>query len=122
MKPGRMKLPVLHTHRMLAACLLLLGAMSSHAQTAATPQTACRADYSKFCANTKPGGGRAAQCLKQHQTELSSACRSSMAALAPCKEQVAKICGAQSDPAQRKKCMREHKSELADVCRARTPA
>ena len=120
MRPARPVLPGQHTRRMLAACLLLLGALSSQAQTAATPQTACRDDYSKFCANTKLGGGRAAQCLKQHQAELSSTCQASMAALAPCKEQVAKICGGQSGAAHRK-CVREHRNELAAVCRRKAP-
>ncbi|MDR3371257.1 cysteine rich repeat-containing protein [Rhodoferax sp.] len=30
---------------------------------------ACRADFSKLCSGVKLGGGRAAECLKQHDAE-----------------------------------------------------
>jgi len=35
----------------------------------------CKADTAKFCKDVKPGGGRIVQCLKQHESELSEACR-----------------------------------------------
>lgn len=34
----------------------------------------CRADVAKFCKEVKPGHGRLAQCMKQHEAELSPAC------------------------------------------------
>jgi cysteine rich repeat protein len=39
---------------------------------------ACRADAEKFCKDVKPGEGRIAQCLKQHQGELSRECAARM--------------------------------------------
>lgn len=39
---------------------------------------ACRDDSAKLCKGTKPGGGRILQCLKQHESELSPACKEKM--------------------------------------------
>ena len=36
---------------------------------------ACKGDAEKFCTNVKPGEGRIAQCLKQHEGELSQGCK-----------------------------------------------
>jgi hypothetical protein len=49
------------------------GAMQEIAQ-------ACKPDAEKFCADVQPGGGRIVQCLKQHQTELSSECTAAVSA------------------------------------------
>jgi hypothetical protein len=35
----------------------------------------CRADDTKFCKDVKRGGGRIINCLKQHEAELSQACK-----------------------------------------------
>lgn len=39
---------------------------------------ACKEDAKKLCKDIKPGEGRIAQCLKQHEGELSSACQENM--------------------------------------------
>ncbi|MFI5015576.1 MAG: cysteine rich repeat-containing protein [Hyphomicrobiales bacterium] len=54
-----------------AVSLLSTGAM---AQTAAE-QAACRSDFLKFCAGTKPGGGRGLACLAKQKDKLEAACR-----------------------------------------------
>lgn len=36
---------------------------------------ACQPDVEKFCAGVAPGGGAVMQCLKQHASELSDACK-----------------------------------------------
>ena len=40
---------------------------------------ACADDLQQYCATVKPGGGRIAQCLKQHQDKLSTECKSQIA-------------------------------------------
>lgn len=39
---------------------------------------ACKEDAKKLCHDTRPGGGRIMQCLKQHEDELSPACKEKM--------------------------------------------
>jgi Cysteine rich repeat len=38
-------------------------------------KAACKPDVDKFCAGVAEGGGRIMQCLKQHESELSDACK-----------------------------------------------
>lgn len=75
---------------------------------------ACRADFKKFCSGVKPGGGRGAECLKQHESELSAGCKAAMGGAARCAEQVRQVCGTDGDAAARRACMKEHAAELGD--------
>jgi hypothetical protein len=40
---------------------------------------ACQNDVQRFCEDVAPGEGRIAQCLRQHESELSTACKSEVA-------------------------------------------
>jgi Cysteine rich repeat len=40
---------------------------------------ACQSDVRQFCTGVNPGAGRIAQCLKQHESELSSTCKAELA-------------------------------------------
>jgi hypothetical protein len=39
---------------------------------------ACKDDMQKLCAGVQRGGGRIIQCMKQHEAELSPACKAQM--------------------------------------------
>jgi len=39
---------------------------------------ACKTDKERLCKDIKPGAGRIIQCLKQHEGELSPACKEKM--------------------------------------------
>jgi hypothetical protein len=52
---------------------------------------ACRADFSKLCSGVKLGGGRAAECLKQHEADLAPDCRAAMVGLGDCGQEIKKI-------------------------------
>jgi hypothetical protein len=40
---------------------------------------ACQSDVQQFCKDVNIGGGRVFQCLRQHESELSSACQAELA-------------------------------------------
>ncbi|WP_439817607.1 cysteine rich repeat-containing protein [Zavarzinia sp. CC-PAN008] len=61
----------------------LLGGTSAAALAQAPMQqvrSACAADMQRHCAGVQPGGGRILACFRQHQAELSPACREALAA------------------------------------------
>jgi hypothetical protein len=35
----------------------------------------CKADVARLCPNVEPGGGRIIRCLKDHEADLSDACK-----------------------------------------------
>ncbi|MET3117893.1 hypothetical protein AAKU64_002115 [Undibacterium sp. GrIS 1.8] len=104
--------------KMLTASLFILGAAHSQAEDAGSVQKACRADFSKFCPSIKPGGGRLAGCLKEHQSELSAGCQEKMKVVSSCGEQIKELCGKESDPKKIKQCAKEHRSEFNEECKS----
>jgi hypothetical protein len=51
----------------------------AHTDTCAQEQRGpCAHDIAKLCKDVKPGGGRIVKCIKEHEKELSPACRSSI--------------------------------------------
>lgn len=66
--------------------VICLAAAGVHAQQPTDAQrnavrSACRSDFMAQCSGVTPGGVEALNCLKQHETTLSSACRDAVSAL-----------------------------------------
>ena len=86
---------------------------------------ACADDIDKFCKGLQPGGGRIAKCLKDHEKELSPACKQEVTeaqkrwneAAQACHDDVLKFCkDVQPGGGRIANCLREHQSELSPEC------
>lgn len=82
---------------------------------------ACHDDFSKLCSGIKLGGGRAAECLKQHEAELTSDCKAAMVEVKDCGQEIKKICGASTGAGALRECMKTHASEFTASCSAALP-
>jgi len=86
----------------------------------------CRADVEKFCKGVQPEKGQLAQCMKQHEAELSPACRERMVevkeeaqeSMKACKPDVEKFC---KDVLHGKgriiHCLKINEAQLSSPCR-----
>jgi len=91
---------------------------------------ACRADVQHLCGDVQPGRGAKRQCLRQHQSEISPACRERVGQVRQRMAQVRQACAGE---AQRLcgdvqpgrggivRCMRQHEGELSESCREALP-
>jgi hypothetical protein len=62
------------------AAFALSAAAASFAQPASNVRAACAADLAKLCPNAQPGDGSIRQCMRDHQSDLSTACKQAIAA------------------------------------------
>lgn len=94
--------------------------------TAAQNAKPCAEDAAKFCQGMQPGGGRVAKCLKEHASDLSPACKDSMANARAkaksfreaCGEDARKFCRDEKRGGGRiMKCLAQHQDELAPACK-----
>ena len=111
----------------LVVALLMVGTLSgmSGAQHRKGP---CADDVAKFCKDVQPGGGRVAHCLKQHEQELSPACKQRAAEVKKrgkefreaCEDDVIKFCG-DVKPGEGRiiKCLKQHEQELTPDCKSK---
>jgi hypothetical protein len=83
---------------------------------------ACKADAEKLCSGVKPGQGRVAACLMEHQDQLSGACKEKMAQVEsrhPCMQDMQRLCkGVQPGAGRMMQCLKQHEAELSPECKA----
>lgn len=59
---------------LIGALIFVAGAAFAQTLTS-EQQTACAADYEKYCKGTLPGGGRIVACMSKVSDKLTPACR-----------------------------------------------
>lgn len=109
--------------------LVTLFFLSLWIMTNASAQTTrpCAEDIAKLCKDVKPGGGDLARCLKEHEIELSPACKAFVVEaekrtqeMKACRDDANKFCKDIKPGGGRiMKCLREHESELSPACKDR---
>jgi hypothetical protein len=96
--------------------------------SADTAEKPCADDVAKFCKGEKPGGGAVMNCLKEHSSELSSACKDNMEKMKKkghefkeaCAEDAKKLCKDEKPGGGRiKQCLKKHESELSSACKSK---
>ncbi len=88
----------------------------------------CADEIEKYCKETKPGGGRILNCLKEHENDLSASCREKMSELhsfikgceQACSGDIGQFCK-EVQPGEGRiiKCLREREKDLSASCRAK---
>ena len=87
----------------------------------------CMADMEKFCKNINGGQVEKMTCLKEHEADLSAACKARMAkgkeegkVEHPCMADMEKFCkDVKGGPGEKMKCLKEHQADLSDACKAK---
>ncbi len=103
-------------------CLSVLIGINVYAKDA----DPCADDISKFCKDVKLGGGRIANCLKEHKKDLSPACKNKSEEMMSkakemhnaCANDIDKFCkDVQLGKGSIGKCLSEHETELSPECK-----
>jgi hypothetical protein len=105
--------------------VLALGFAAGRLQAQGMPGGPCSADMAKFCKDVKPGGGKKMKCLKEHESDLSDACKKEMSSheagaahAQACKSDAEKFCKDVKPGGGRiKKCLKEHEADLSADCK-----
>ena len=106
--------------------LLSIGFVSVPATAAESSKRPCAEDMKKFCGDVKPGKGAKYSCMKQHEADLSPACKAhqeEMKAKAQkfheaCKGDVEKFCKDMKPGGGRMlTCLKHHKADVSEACR-----
>lgn len=105
------------------ACLLGLMLSSGASAQEARP---CAEDAKKLCKGVEPGEGRIVRCMKEHESELSPACRDNVAKFKErareiaeaCKEDVQKNCkNVKRGGGRIVQCLKQHVDALSPECK-----
>jgi hypothetical protein len=86
----------------------------------------CKADMEKFCKDAKAANGGKMQCMKEHEKDLSEACKARMEAgrqqmmkKNPCMADMQKFCkGIKPGGGRLMDCMKQHEADCSDACKA----
>lgn len=114
----------IYIHALLLGVLLAIPTVALPAEPAA--QKPCADEIEKFCGDVRPGEGRIVQCLRDHDSELSSFCREKVKAVVreqeeakqACAKDISKFCaGVTPGGGRLLKCLKPHVKELAPECR-----
>ena len=93
----------------------------------------CKPDIEKFCKGVKPGHGAVIQCLREHESELTPACKSQGEAMKQklkargqsirdvCSTEIDKFCKDAKNPREMVQCLGSHSSELGSECQSILP-
>ena len=109
----------------VASLFLVLSPATTWAEK--EPHGPCAADVEKFCKDVKPGEGRILNCLKEHEKDLSPACKEKDSEMKQmlgdfrkaCEGDVQKLCkDVQPGEGRIIKCLKEHEKELSPNCSA----
>jgi hypothetical protein len=112
--------------KIAAVVLIVLSAGAWSRADSAEQKFACREEIAQYCQGVKPGGGRILSCLKEHENDLSPACREKLAAVEnllkeakqTCAADIGRFCkGIQPGGGRIAKCLKEHIEEVSPQCR-----
>jgi hypothetical protein len=103
-------------------CVVLFNGIPANAQA----KNPCAEDVAKFCKDVQPGGGRLANCLKAHESELSPVCKAShdqakaraKEAHEACADDVQKLCkDVKPGEGRIVRCLKDNSDRLSNECR-----
>jgi hypothetical protein len=90
----------------------------------------CAEDAAKYCKDVQPGGGRMARCMKEHENELSGACKEHILQMKQrgkeiheaCQDDAMKLCkDVKPGKGMIARCLKEHREELSPGCKEKLP-
>ena len=111
---------------LLIALGVTMSAFYSLAPIAFAQEGPCAADAKKFCKDMQPGGGRIAQCMKQHEAELSQACKDHHKMMKAdmdkvhqaCKGDAEKLCkDVEAGGGRIARCLKEKQQQVSPECK-----
>jgi len=129
-KEGSMKNQI----KIAAIIAAIFGLASIALPVHAFTEGACKDDAQKLCGDVKPGDGKIKDCMKQHESELSEACKDNIAegkdkfkekleeAKAACKQDIQQFC-ANVTPGQGREfaCLKSYEDKISTGCKEKLP-
>lgn len=112
---------------MIAVAAIWMSVAAVHV-VEAQGQGPCADDVQKFCNDVQPGAERIARCLKEHENDLSLACKRQMSEVKKrvhkfreaCEDDVLRLCaGVKPGKGRILKCLKENENELSPECKTK---